>query len=384
MRVALLTTFKASKKEQLAVLLERIQAAFVASGPGQHLVRFRLCDAPLPGSASSVDRVVKRFPQLERLVSESAMIPGGPAVRQISNEDAAGEPVEFATLLAIAAGVPRSFPFHNLAVRFHSAAFGEAPQQPSLAGSMLPGVMVGDSWWVSGRSRSLAALTIVDADPAGKKLPPPPESVATVFEACGKVKSTVQVPIGGSAAAENAAAAPAAAPNPEAVRAVAGIVRDFRERLGEILDRAALPHDLPPILEALQSTRLGEKAGAKKPVLAAAFKPLGYGCRGGSGTLTLRRRTTGNLTVEIRLDVGTWSNMLSGVFEVQGLGFTARLPLPVSKHAVGGVQYPIGNEERWRRIAENLAALVTELDRSFVPAVEAAAGPSPEWYRPES
>jgi hypothetical protein len=51
---------------------------------------------------------------------------------------------------------------------------------------------------------------------------------------------------------------------------------------------------------------------------------------------------------------------------------------------VGGVQYPIGNEERWRRIVENLAALVTELDRSFVPAVEAAAGPSPEWYRPES
>jgi hypothetical protein len=27
---------------------------------------------------------------------------------------------------------------------------------------------------------------------------------------------------------------------------------------------------------------------------------------------------------------------------------------------------------------------VAELDKSFVPAVEAVAGPAPEWYRPES
>jgi hypothetical protein len=31
-----------------------------------------------------------------------------------------------------------------------------------------------------------------------------------------------------------------------------------------------------------------------------------------------------------------------------------------------------------------MAALVGELDRSFVREIEEAAGPSPEWYRPES
>jgi hypothetical protein len=31
-----------------------------------------------------------------------------------------------------------------------------------------------------------------------------------------------------------------------------------------------------------------------------------------------------------------------------------------------------------------IAALVKELDRTFVPDFERAAGPSPEWYRPES
>lgn len=60
------------------------------------------------------------------------------------------------------------------------------------------------------------------------------------------------------------------------------------------------------------------------------------------------------------------------------------LILPVSKRALAGGQYPIGDTERWRRLVENLGALVTELDKTFVSAVEAAAGPAPEWYKPES
>jgi hypothetical protein len=69
---------------------------------------------------------------------------------------------------------------------------------------------------------------------------------------------------------------------------------------------------------------------------------------------------------------------------VTGLGFTARLPLPVSKRAIGGGQYKIGDADHWQKLVENLAALVAEFDRSFVPLVEAASGPSPEWYKPAS
>jgi hypothetical protein len=32
---------------------------------------------------------------------------------------------------------------------------------------------------------------------------------------------------------------------------------------------------------------------------------------------------------------------------------------------------------------QNLGAMVRELDRSLVPEIEAALGPSPEWYQPE-
>ena len=85
MQVALFITFRGNRKEPLAVLLERIHTAFLASGLGEPAVQFSLSDAPLPGFTSSVDRVLKRHPNLRRFLSESATMPGGPAVRQIGN-----------------------------------------------------------------------------------------------------------------------------------------------------------------------------------------------------------------------------------------------------------------------------------------------------------
>ncbi len=94
---------------------------------------------------------------------------------------------------------------------------------------------------------------------------------------------------------------------------------------------------------------------------------MGYSCRGGSGTFTLRRRTPANLTAELHLDVGTWSHSVTTFFAVYGMGFKATLILPVSATAIVGTHYPIGNAARWQAIVENLGALVAELDRTFVP-----------------
>ena len=95
-------------------------------------------------------------------------------------------------------------------------------------------------------------------------------------------------------------------------------------------------------------------------------------------------RCAANLSVEIHLDTGTWFPFVLGFFRVEGLGFKAVHPLPVARRATVNAQYPIGDAVRWQQIVENLAALVAELDRSLVPAIERAAGPSPDWYRPES
>src|ERR1700722_1184420 len=62
-------------------------------------------------------------------------------------------------------------------------------------------------------------------------------------------------------------------------------------------------------------------------------RPLGYDCRGESGSFTLRRRTAGNLAVELTLDVGTCGNAIAAFMRVVGLadghGFKATLSLPV-------------------------------------------------------
>src|SRR4029077_12459295 len=106
---------------------------------GEPAVQFALSDSGIGGFVSSVDRVLKRFPEMQRFAVTSPASPlGGPlaqSVKQIGNHahsPAAGEAAPFATLLAIATGVPRSFPFHNVEIRFTAPAFGSVPPGPGL------------------------------------------------------------------------------------------------------------------------------------------------------------------------------------------------------------------------------------------------------------
>jgi len=393
MRVALLTTFAASRKEPLAEMVGRVRQAFLDAGLGEPRIGFNFGDPQVGGFVSSVDRVLKRYPELKRFVTTKSPAPGLPGARRISNgpmSDAAGEAVPFPTLAAIAAGVPRSFPFHNVAMHFYSPEFGELPTVPVRTAEMMCGVLVTDSWWVNGRNRGLSAYTIVEAEPGNKKLPPPPGPVAAVLAAFGKPKRSIQIPLPGEVPAGPTPAVrspigvlmPSA--NPEAAIAAHKVVADYRARLKEVVEKAALPHLLPAPGEAFRDAGSGVTSGPRKPALERAFKPMGYTCRGGSGTFTLRRRTAGNLTAELHLDVGTWGHSVLAMFLVYGVGFKAVLALPVSANAIAAAQYPIGDAARWQKIVENLAALVAELDRSFVPDIEAAVGPSPEWYQPDN
>src|SRR5205814_10672633 len=93
----------------------------------------------------------------------------------------------------------------------------------------------------------------------------------------------------------------------KAANDIRGLMQAYKAKMLEIVAGAKLPHDLPPLSEALTRTRLGLASGPKKPELVRLFGPQGYACRGESGMFTLSRRTASNLTVELELDVGTWS-----------------------------------------------------------------------------
>jgi hypothetical protein len=373
MRAAFLTTFAASKKEPLAEVVGRVRQAFLDAGMPEVAIRFTLIDAP---RTSSIDRVLKRHPEMERFLTFRALMPAGSQSRLLSNS-ATGEAAEYSTLQAIAAGVPQSYPFGVVALHFHAPAFGERLIGLPKFGHSLPGVLLIDNRSIKGRQRALSVNTVVEVDVGDKKLPPNPAPVDAVIKACGKARRTEQVPIRAPGGGLVGAVPPE---NADAVKAIAA---DYRARINEVVERAALPHDLPLASEMLVQNP-GVMAGPRKPAIEAAFKPMGYGCRGGSGEFHLTRRTSGNLTVELYLDVGTWSHDVSASFLVRGAGFSASLGIPVGPKNAPGGQYPIGDAAQWQKIVENLAAIVRELDRGYVPEVEQAAGPSPAWYLPPS
>jgi hypothetical protein len=375
MRVATQLTFAAIKKESLAELTTRIRQAFLDAGLGEPAIRFTLVESVLR-KGQAIDRALKRYPEMERFLMSDPIMPGTSESRLLSNFKS-GEPADLTTLLAILSGVPRSYPFPSVWLHFHAPLFGERLIGLPRFGNSLPGVWVTDNWWVNGRQRAHSIYTVVDAERTDKKLPSNPEPVDWLINAFGKIKRTAQVPIrapeGGIVGSTP----------PERVEAVNAIVADYRVRITELVERAAMPHDLPPAADIRQQNA-GVVAGPRKPALDAAFKPMGYSCRGGSGEFHLTRRTAGNLTVELYLDVGTWSHSVTAIFMVQGAGFKASLTIPIAANSGTIAQYPIGDAAQWQKIVENLAAMVRELDRSFVPDVEQAAGPSPAWYQPAS
>src|SRR5262245_16458418 len=360
MRVALLTTFAASRKDPLGDMVARIHQAFLASGMSDPTIWFLFADGILPGGVSSVDRVLKRYPELASLTADATQRSGIHLGRRISNDET-GTQIAFATLQAIAAGVPRSFPFHQVVLQFGAPAFGEPVTISSRGITTRPGVIVSDSWWVNGRNRALAAMTIVEGDAKTKKLPPLPADVASVLAACGKVKKTAQVPYLVDTTDVQTASRATAAVSPETARAAQELIHRYRSTMSEVVARAALPHDLPPTAEAI-AAGLGANTGPRKPVLERVFKPMGYSIRGETGTFSLRRRTASNLAVRLELDVGTWSHLVLAMFQILPLGFRLSMTIPVTARATQMGQYPMGDEEQWRRIVENLGALVAELD----------------------
>ena len=359
--------YRADRKERLGELVRRVADSFESAGV-DYRVRASFSDGPLAEGVSAVARAVKKYPVVASLKRADAPLPGLPAVPRLSNVD---EEVEFPLelVLALCDGVPRSLPFNSVQILLAAAAFG------SEAGATAPvsealGVAIGDNWWVNGRKRTLSAGYLINGDEGSTELPPPPPAVTAVLEALGKPKKSAQHVLSGIGVAT-----PGSAPSGPPESELAAIVQRYRSRIGDFAAGVGSPHSLPPLAEALG---MPAGSGPLKPTLTAAFGPRGYDCRGGSGTFTLRRRTASNLVVELVLDVGTWSRMVKAVHSVLTPTATARVPIPVG----GALQYPIGDTDRWRQIVDNLAAVVDELDRAYVPELEKVLGPVPEWFEP--
>ena len=354
--------YRASKKEPFGVLLRRLHDGLIqASLPVSY--EFAFADSPVGGGVSAVDRAVKKLPQLAALVRTES-VPGilGPPHKMIHGGHT---DLPFETLAELADGLPRSLPFHSARVRFSGPAFGVGPP-------LAPTVIVAsDSWWVNGRQRSLVANLAVDAGESARKLPAPEGAMAGFLATLGKPAKTNRFPMMSANPAQPDDSA-------QSRSALLEITQKHRARLADLVAEAGMPHSLPPRLEALTMAG-GYEPHPLKPTLEQYFRPLGFSCKGGVGTFTLRRRTAANHVVEVDLDVGTWSRMVIAHFRVHVPGYRCTLPMPLAPGLDWG-QYPIGDAARWEKIVANLAALGSHLDHQIVPEIDAIAGPAPDWF----
>ncbi len=376
MHVAVQLEFRTDRKEPLGTLVRRVAAQFEAAGlPPTMKASFGDGPAGLR-STSAVERALKKYPHLavlERNDAPAALPPNVPAVRRLSNVDSTAL-FALADVAALADGVPRSLPFHAVHVVFGHADFGTIVMPMGI--SPPAGITIGDGWWVNGRMRSMTAFYAVEGATTSKTLPDPPPAIAAILGGLGKTKSKAHFVAPEATATDATDAAPAI---PREARAVHEVLVKHRKDMKAMLERIDLPHDLPPAAEARRAS-LGA-SGPLKPTLADAFTPRGYDCRGGSGMFTLRRRTPANHVVDIELDVGTWSRSVTFMFSVRGPRFNATLIPPVTLRDASA-QYPIGDTANWERIVANIATIVDELDRTFVPEIESVADPAPAWFDP--
>ncbi|NNM32926.1 MAG: hypothetical protein HKO53_07650 [Gemmatimonadetes bacterium] len=378
MRILVRHEYRVTRKEPFGDMLRRVLAGFEEAGLSP-TVRASFSDSPVPGGVSAVQRALKKHPALEAFHRIEAGLLGGPPVPMIQSPEAGTLPVEL--ILAVADGMPRSLPFNQASVAFSHERFGLL-EDLGLPLMPIPGVVAGDSWWVNGRNRSLRAMFIVDGDAESESLPPPPVEVEAVLSRLGKPKTTGHLALPETGGAPLESPSESAVEDPGDPSALAGgrvqkVIDRYRSSITDRLADLDLPHDLPP----RPGGSLGG-SGPLKPGLVAAFRPLGYDCRGDSGVFTLRRRAPRGLVVDVVVDVGSWSRMVTAFYRVQGPAVLASVPLPVTKGEGVALQYPIGDETSWGRITENLATIVAEMDRTLVPEVEAAAGPTPEWFDP--
>jgi hypothetical protein len=371
MKILVQHDYKATRKEPFGIMLRRLHDALTAAEiPVAY--QFVFSDSAVAGGVSAVNRAVKKFPQLAALVQATpaawAAISGA---QVIQGED---KDLPFATLAEVADGLPRSLPFSRASVRFHGPAFGSGGSIPML---LQAGILAADNWWINGRNRALSVGYFVEVEKSSKKLPAPEGPLGALLAAFGKPKKINQYPLPGAApegaAPENDAEQPATL-SPAAVKE---LTQQIRARLPQLVEQAAMPQSLPPVAEAL-AARVFE-SHPLKPTLERFFRPLGYSCKGGSGTFSLRRRTAGNHVVEVDLDVGTWSRSVIAHFKVHAPGARCTFGMPVAP-GLAGAQYPIGDAAQWEKIVENLAVLAAHFDREVVPEIEAAVGPAPEWF----
>lgn len=391
MRIFRVVTFSLNKHDTLTAILTSSLGVAKELNGNHFRTRFSVSD-PSFGRVSAVDRAIKNYPELSKFRYIDPTSPGSPAIThdyavlsnltndwEKPNPNNVCDDIDSETLLGIAAGIPRTYPFEYATFVLDGIDwFKEGKTEISPAVSMRKASEYSPYLSASIQcyshagfpKRRLAHLAIIELKTPSvttRSLPELDLEVQQLLGTLGKTKNVKTVSV-----ATHDELAGLDAMNQKANE----VVKNYTESLDSILSRIALSHRLEETVKG--GTR---DSVSPKTALAAVFRRMGYkylSNESGQGIYLLSKRTKNNNEVQLSFDLGPIGRRLSWSIQVQG---------PLWKHGLDlkfypniHPQYPVTGQHSVEMLIDNARDIAASLEGSFVSEIEDIYGAAPGWY----
>ena len=390
--------YKLGKEQTTGEIFRNSLRVFRESGMVNIPVRFFFSDKVM-SRTSAIERLLKQYLELAPYAIEEYSL-SGEKVRILSNLDerwAQSNPrgatgyIDTDLLAKIADGIPN--PYHLMYSNFMFEKIpwvlgGSIEPMPGKSGGRkwsglfpevclpcldtpFPGVVLKSKWWTSRRQISLHATIYVES-PGLDCISPPASSILTM----GYLKQLGKIHLEGMVFGLDDDEWQMIT---EATDKANRISEECRTHLPEILGKLQLPHILPGDPGRWEGSWL---TSPHKEVLVSVFKPRQYRYQSklsGQGVFILSKHTPNHNRLSLLFDVGSISHLCSSRIAINGPGWSSGIDLivtPDQKHS----QYPIGGGDSWNCIVQNVAVLVDNLEKEYVPQIETLFPRTPKWF----
>jgi hypothetical protein len=361
--------YRVEKKDDPGAAVERIERAVAQSGSGTHHIAFLFLDAVLGRQKSALEYLAKCYPIFGDFRTSAKLLP----TRETPMITGEGVPAE--TLLEVARGIPRRFPFGTATFAWRDVApLDFAPELPApdnsvanlyarIAGRFgMPGIVLVSKWGVPKRSLDLTAVVRLNSENGARKKPELPQVTQALLDAIGRRKT------------DDVFAVPDADEAPAAKAAFSNVDDAFKRGHAMLMQR--LPELQLETLEIRARDVYGfESPGSVKEPLAQVLAPLHYAPeRGGGspGTMLFVKRTPEGHQLRVTVDRGTWANHFLGRFEIRSERWVRAMSIPLAPGDFPGHAYDLLDERQIHRLCDNLAIVVAEIERIVYPPVRDA------------
>ncbi len=139
----------------------------------------------------------------------------------------------------------------------------------------------------------------------------------------------------------------------------------------DLAQAVSFPHDLPDVSASAPAHPPGYRSTVRDVFEARGFHYLSNAST--SSVVGIGKRLTDSSSLQLSLDVGTWSVSASAILFVSIEDRYAAFRLPPSLRAAQRGQYPMIDEAQWRMLLENHAASVELIEQHVLECAEQRA-----------